>query len=171
MGKGDVHIRWFAKKVDYTTPLYNDSILYRQEYSYYHNISNTYRSNLYNARDGIPVRNISLISQPSRYGYFDPYVVRNIFFIYLIISYSAVPNFRGALTLLLTLESRINKQVVYWKMTKNPTYTHLFGTIRLLIFSKKSHLYVYSHLHFYYFLRNFPTYILIQTRRLFGTLE
>ena len=24
---------------------------------------------------------------------------------------------------------------------KNPTYTHLFGTIRLLIFSKKSHLY------------------------------
>jgi hypothetical protein len=72
--KGDVHLRWFAKKVDYTTPLYNDSILYRQEYSYYHNISNTYRSNLYNARDGIPVRNISLISQPSRYGYFDPYV-------------------------------------------------------------------------------------------------
>jgi hypothetical protein len=77
--KGDVHLRWFAKKVDYTTPLYNDSILYRQEYSYYHNISNTYRSNLYNARDGIPVRNISLISQPSRYGYFDPYVVSNIF--------------------------------------------------------------------------------------------
>ena len=32
---------------------------------------------------------------------------------------------------------------------KNPTYTHLFRTIRLLIFSKKSHLYVYSHLHFY----------------------
>ena len=105
--KGDVHIRWFAKKVDYTTPLYNDSILYRQEYSYYHNISNTYRSNLYNARDGIPVRNISLISQPSRYGYFDPYVVRNIFFIYLIISYSAVPNFRGALTLLETGASNL----------------------------------------------------------------
>ena len=82
--KGDVHLRWFAKKVDYTTPLYNDSILYRQEYSYYHNISNTYRSNLYNARDGIPVRNISLISQPSRYGYFDPYVVSKIFFIYLL---------------------------------------------------------------------------------------
>ena len=77
--KGDIHLRWFAKKVDYTTPLYNDSILYRQEYSYYHNISNTYRSNLYNARDGIPVRNISLISQPSRYGYFDPYVVSNLY--------------------------------------------------------------------------------------------
>ena len=43
--------------------------------------------------------------------------------------------------------------------------------IRLLIFSKKSHLYVYSVLYFYYFLRNFPTYIFIQTRRLFGTLE
>ena len=101
--KGDVHIRWFAKKVDYTTPLYNDSILYRQEYSYYHNISNTYRSNLYNARDGIPVRNISLISQPSRYGYFDPYVVSNILF-YLLnyqVTRSAVPNFREALILLL----------------------------------------------------------------------
>ena len=56
-------------------------------------------------------------------------------------------------------------------MRKNSTYTHLFGTIRLLIFSKKSHLYVYSVLYFYYFLRNFPTYIFIQTRRLFGTLE
>ena len=29
---------------------------------------------------------------------------------------------------------------------KNPTYTHLFRPIHLLIFSKKSHLYVYSHL-------------------------
>ena len=35
-------------------------------------------------------------------------------------------------------------------MRKNPTYTHLFVTIRLLIFSKKSH--VYSHLYFYSFL-------------------
>ncbi len=58
--------RWFAKKVDYSTPMYNDSVLYREEYSYYHNISNTYRSNLYNTRDGIPVKNISLISQPTR---------------------------------------------------------------------------------------------------------
>jgi hypothetical protein len=24
-----------------------------------------------------------------------------------------------------TLESQINEQVVYWKMKKNPTYTHL----------------------------------------------
>lgn len=72
--KGDIQLRWFAKKVDYTTPLYNDSVLYRDEYSYYHNISNTYRSNLYNTRDGIPTRNLSLISQPSRYGYLDPYV-------------------------------------------------------------------------------------------------
>ena len=35
--------------------------------------------------------------------------------------------------------------------------------IHLLIFSK--------YLYFYYFLWNFPTYIFIQTRRLFGTLE
>ena len=48
-----------------------------------------------------------------------------------------------------TLESRINEQVVYWKMEKNPTYTHLFGTIHLLFFSKKSHLYVYSVLYSY----------------------
>lgn len=41
--KGDIQLRWFAKKVDYTTPMYNDSVLYRQEYSYFHNISNTYR--------------------------------------------------------------------------------------------------------------------------------
>ncbi|TRY74425.1 hypothetical protein TCAL_00656 [Tigriopus californicus] len=72
--KGDVQLRWFAKKVDYTTPMYNDSVLYRNEYSYYHNISNTYRSNLYNTRDGIPLRNLSLISQPNRYGYIDPYL-------------------------------------------------------------------------------------------------
>ena len=73
--RGDIHLRWFAKKVDYTTPMYNDSVLYKQEYGYYHNISNTYRSNLYNTRDGVPVRNLSLISTPSRYGYLDPYVV------------------------------------------------------------------------------------------------
>ena len=36
-----------------------------------------------------------------------------------------------------------------WK--KNPTYMHLFGTIRLLIFIKKSHLYVYSNLYFIHF--------------------
>lgn len=64
---GNVQLRWFAKKVDYSTPLYNDSVLFRQEYSYYNNISNTYRSNLYNTRDGLPSRNISLISRPSRY--------------------------------------------------------------------------------------------------------
>ena len=37
-------------------------------------------------------------------------------------------------------------------MKKNPPYTHLFGTIRLSIFSKISHLYVYLHLYFYSFL-------------------
>ena len=43
--------------------------------------------------------------------------------------------------------------------------------IRLLIFTKKFHLYVYSHLYFYKFLKKFPTYIFIRNRRLFGTLE
>ena len=63
-------------QVDYTTPMYNDSVLYRQEYSYYNNISNIYNSNLYNTRDGIPQRNLSLISRPNRYGYLDPYQVQ-----------------------------------------------------------------------------------------------
>ena len=44
-----------------------------------------------------------------------------------------------------TLESRINEQVVYWKMKKK---SHHYPFI---IFSKKSHLYIYSHLYFYYF--------------------
>ena len=66
--------RWFAKKVDYSTPMYNDSVLYRQEYSYYHNVSNTYRSNLYNTQDGLPQRNISLISKPSRFVLFSLFV-------------------------------------------------------------------------------------------------
>ena len=38
--KGNVIVRWYAKKIDGTTPLYNDTSLYRQEFSYYHNISN-----------------------------------------------------------------------------------------------------------------------------------
>ena len=72
--KGTIHLRWYAKRVDGTTPLYNDTSLYRREYTYYHNISNTYRSQLYNNREGIPTRNLSLIANPTRYGYLDPYV-------------------------------------------------------------------------------------------------
>ena len=70
---------------------------------------------------------------------------------------------------------KVRSELPYWLLIenekKNPTYTHLFGTIRLLIFSKKSHLYVYSVLYFYYFFKKIPTYTFIQTRRLFGTLE
>ena len=50
-------------------------------------------------------------------------------------------------------------------MEKNPTYTHLFGTIRLLIFSKTSHLHVYSHLYFlliFVLLSNYITFFKIQ---------
>jgi len=72
--KGSILLRWYAKKVDGTTPLYNDTVLYRKEYSYYHNISNTYRSQLYDNKDGIPTRNQSQITHPDRYGYLDPYV-------------------------------------------------------------------------------------------------
>ena len=72
--KGSIHLRWYAKKIDGTTPLYNDTVLYRKEYTYYHNISNSYRAQLFNNEDGIPIRNLSLISNPERYGYLDPYV-------------------------------------------------------------------------------------------------
>ena len=39
----------------------------------------------------------------------------------------------------------------------------LFRPIRLLIFSKKSHLYVYSHLYFYYFYFNCPILLPFKT--------
>ena len=74
IARGNVHLRWYAKKVDGSTPLFNDTVLYRQEYTYYNIISNTYRSQLYNNKEGIPVRNLSLVSNPDRYGYLDPYV-------------------------------------------------------------------------------------------------
>ena len=41
---------------------------------------------------------------------------------------------------------------------KNPTYSHLFGTKQLLIFSKTSHLYVFI-----------PTYIFLLTKEIFKT--
>ena len=28
--KGNIYLKWYFKKVDYTTPMYNDSVLYRQ---------------------------------------------------------------------------------------------------------------------------------------------
>ena len=43
-----------------------------------------------------------------------------------------------------------NKRTGCLKMKNNPSYMHLFRHICLLIFSKRSHLYVYSHLYFYY---------------------
>ena len=49
--KGNIILRWFAKKVDYSTPMYNDSVLYRQEYSYQMNISNIYDIYHYKHRD------------------------------------------------------------------------------------------------------------------------
>ena len=63
--------------------------------------------------------------------------------------------FTTATILLLTLEFRIKEQFAYWKKKKKSTYTHLFGTIRLLIFSKKTHLYFYSHLCIFLFIFQF----------------
>ena len=47
IAKGDIFVRWYAKKVDYYTPLYNDSALYRQDYSHYSKMANIYFNNLF----------------------------------------------------------------------------------------------------------------------------
>ena len=55
--------------------MYNDTVLYREEFAWYHNVSNTYSSQLFENEDGIPYRNISFVKgNPLRYGYLDPYV-------------------------------------------------------------------------------------------------
>ena len=77
--KGNIHLRWYAKKIDGTTPLYNDTAMYRTEYSYYHNITNIRSSELYNNQDGIPIRNLSLIVKPNRYGYQEKLLTLNEF--------------------------------------------------------------------------------------------
>lgn len=30
IAKGDINVKWYAKKIDYYTPMYNDSIVHRQ---------------------------------------------------------------------------------------------------------------------------------------------
>ena len=47
-------------------------------------------------------------------------------------------------------------------MEKNPTYTHLFRTIRLSIFCNKSHLYIYSNLYVYSILEKIAYYLMQQ---------
>ena len=42
-GQSSLTMKINTFQVDGTTPLYNDTVLYRNEYSYYQNISNTYR--------------------------------------------------------------------------------------------------------------------------------
>lgn len=50
LGYGNIHVRWFAKKIDYSTPLFNDTSHYREEFAYFRNLSNTYRSALYDTK-------------------------------------------------------------------------------------------------------------------------
>ena len=70
--RGNIILRWYAKIVDDTTPLYNDTTLYREEYAFYHNISSIRK--IYDNEEGRPNRNISQITDRYRYGYLDPYV-------------------------------------------------------------------------------------------------
>ena len=30
IAKGTMHVRWLAKKIDYQTPMFNDSVVYRE---------------------------------------------------------------------------------------------------------------------------------------------
>ena len=60
-------------QVDGVTPLYNDTVFYREDYSFQTNKSNIYRQNLYNNKDGVPIRNLYNITRPDRYGLLDPY--------------------------------------------------------------------------------------------------
>ena len=30
IAKGDMQVRWLAKKIDYQTPMFNDSVIYRE---------------------------------------------------------------------------------------------------------------------------------------------
>ena len=48
---GNIKLRWWAKKIDYSTPMYNDSVLYRQEYGHDINTSNIYDTYHYSHRD------------------------------------------------------------------------------------------------------------------------
>ena len=50
LGYGEIRVRWFAKKIDYSTPLFNDTYFYREEYAYFRNLTNTYRSSLYDTK-------------------------------------------------------------------------------------------------------------------------
>ena len=75
-GFGHTTVRWYAKKIDHSTPLFNDTVNYRDQYAYYQNLSNTYRSALYDTKDGLPQRTLDLQTENKRprYGFLDPYV-------------------------------------------------------------------------------------------------
>ena len=60
-------------QVDGLTPLYNDTVAYRNDYSFQTNRSNIYRQNLYDNKDGVPQRTLYNITRPDRYGLLDPY--------------------------------------------------------------------------------------------------
>ena len=43
LGKGTTYIKWYAKKVDYQNPLYNDTVLYRKVSESKYSIDTEYR--------------------------------------------------------------------------------------------------------------------------------
>ena len=47
IAQGNVSVTWYAKKIDYQTPMFNDSVVYRQKYNYRQKVSNFYHSALY----------------------------------------------------------------------------------------------------------------------------
>ena len=78
--KGNIKLRWWAKKIDYSTPMYNDSVLYRQEYAHDINTSNIYDTYHYSHRDRDgnyrAKQSLEDLTHPSRYGFRNPYYNR-----------------------------------------------------------------------------------------------
>merc|ERR1719204_1188475 len=70
---GDINVRWFAKKIDWHTPYYNDSTYHNDVFNYKRRISNHYSKSFYKKQtvSGQPDRNNNLVTP-----YLDPY--RNV---------------------------------------------------------------------------------------------
>ena len=46
IAKGNVEVHWYAKKIDHYTPMFNDTVLYRQQHVHYTKMANVYFTQL-----------------------------------------------------------------------------------------------------------------------------
>lgn len=47
IAKGNVSVAWLAKKTDYQTPMFNESVVYRKKHAFRQKIANIYHDHLY----------------------------------------------------------------------------------------------------------------------------